>query len=594
MDVEMLEAAKAEIRRGLELAHSAVANANLATGKQQAQEAANVELRATIARLEEENAKLRGGAAPAKAEPPASLVRVGGPGAEGYDVPCAAEEGVDLAKCVGAAKFKAWAAGIGSQFLVKRIDFQSLDMFGPRNVGFIKLIADCVHRDTGHFMPGIVVIRGHSVAMLMEITAKETGERFSLMTVQARVPTPDPESLELPAGMLDDGEFKGTAAKEIEEETGMTVSQESLIELTSADQRIYLSPGGLDEGMKFYLHRQTMPLAEIRKLEGRCTGVLDEGEQISLKVLPIAHLRGVYDCKTLVALSLYETFLATHGEKPVSWDAEQCPSYEPKAWDTAARPAADTSASDTSVSIGEDLVKGGYACKDILPCSGDPGVDVKACLGAKPFKEWLANVQPQFDIRKINFQSVDMFGPKVGFVKFETTCVHRATKAFIPGIVFMRGHSVGILMELIAAESGKRYTVLTVQARLPIPDYGSLEIPAGMVDCDGGFVGNAAKELKEETGIEVNGDELVELTGRNAVIKMSPGISDEGIKLYLFRKVLPDAKIAELHEKCTGVAEEGETISLKVLPFDELMASVVDAKSIAALALYNGMPKSKI
>ena len=46
-----------------------------------------------------------------------------------------------------------------------------------------------------------------------------------------------------------------------------------------------------------------------------------------------------------------------------------------------------------------------------------------------------------------------------------------------------------------------------------------------------------AKELKEETGIEVNGDELVELTGRNAVIKMSPGISDEGIKLYLFRKV---------------------------------------------------------
>ena len=44
----------------------------------------------------------------------------------------------------------------------------------------------------------------------------------------------------------------------------------------------------------------------------------------------------------------------------------------------------------------------------------------------------------------------------------------------------------------------------------------------------------------------------------------------------------------------TGVAEEVETISLKVLPFDELMASVVDAKSIAALALYNGMPKSKI
>ena len=198
-------------------------------------------------------------------------VRIGGEGEgeDGYDVPCEGAKGLtadQLEKCKGAVKFKEWAGSVGPEFLVKKVTFQSLDMFGPTNVGFIKMKVDCVDRATKKFINGIVVIRGHSVAVLIELTAKETGDRYAVMTVQARLPTPEDRSLEVPAGMMDGrGEFVGAAAKELKEETGIVVSQENLIELTEGTQRIFLSPGGLDEGMKFYLYRRTMLLRDIQQ-----------------------------------------------------------------------------------------------------------------------------------------------------------------------------------------------------------------------------------------------------------------------------------------------------------------------------------------
>jgi ADP-sugar diphosphatase len=49
---------------------------------------------------------------------------------------------------------------------------------------------------------------------------KEKGDRV-LFTLQPRVPVPSAQLPELPAGMLDgSGSFSGTAAQEIEEETG--------------------------------------------------------------------------------------------------------------------------------------------------------------------------------------------------------------------------------------------------------------------------------------------------------------------------------------------------------------------------------------
>lgn len=123
--------------------------------------------------------------------------------------------------------------------------------------------------------------------------------------------------------MLDDsGTFAGAAAKEIEEETGLLVEEGDLIDMTAlampADQEsesgenlqqaIYPSPGGSDEFIPLFLCQKRMPQKEIEKLQGKLTGLRDEGERITLKVVPLKDLWkvGARDGKTLAAWALYQ------------------------------------------------------------------------------------------------------------------------------------------------------------------------------------------------------------------------------------------------------------------------------------------------
>ena len=120
----------------------------------------------------------------------------------------------------------------------------------------------------------------------------------------------------------------------------------------------------------------------------------------------------------------------------------------------------------------------------------------------KAFKDWIAGLDKEFIIKSILVQSVDMFGPRVGFLKFKAEVSDKEGNV-VPSIVFMRGAAVAILFVLRCDEDGEFYTLLTVQARFPTGKYSFPDIPAGMVDGNGDFVGVAAKEMKEETGFEV-------------------------------------------------------------------------------------------
>lgn len=55
-----------------------------------------------------------------------------------------------------------------------------------------------------------------------------------------------------------------------------------------------------------------------------------------------------------------------------------------------------------------------------------------------------------------------------------------------------------------------------------------LEVPAGMIDENGNFIGVAAKELQEETGIIVKEENLNFLGS----FYSSPGGSDEEVLMY--------------------------------------------------------------
>lgn len=146
------------------------------------------------------------------------------------------------------------------------------------------------------------------------------------MTVQPRIPAGTLKFAEIPAGMLDNsGTFAGGAAKEIHEETGLSIPQDELIDMTALasaslsedspsheedylQKAVYPSPGGSDEFIPVFLCQKRMPRKEIEAMQGRLTGNRNEREKITLKIVRLEDLwkEGLRDGKTLAAWALYE------------------------------------------------------------------------------------------------------------------------------------------------------------------------------------------------------------------------------------------------------------------------------------------------
>jgi ADP-sugar diphosphatase len=157
-----------------------------------------------------------------------------------------------------------------------------------------------------------------------------------------------------------------------------------------------------------------------------------------------------------------------------------------------------------------------------------------------------------YELHRIEVQSVDWFGrSKIGFVKLKSFIRSpKPNSQPLPGIAFLRGGSVAVLMILRPSDSlDERWVVMTQQPRVPAGSLSFFEIPAGMLDGSNNLQLSAAKEIKEETGLTMQGAELINLTElalRNSNIEEpnlksamypSPGGSDEFIVIFLWEKV---------------------------------------------------------
>ncbi|KAJ3275032.1 hypothetical protein HDV01_001538 [Terramyces sp. JEL0728] len=191
----------------------------------------------------------------------------------------------------------------------------------------------------------------------------------------------------------------------------------------------------------------------------------------------------------------------------------------------------------------------------------------------------------QIKINQIVIQDMDFFGPRIGFIKFKVDMAWLDGTP-LPGIVFCRGDAVAILVILKSPDMEK--VVMVQQPRVPIGSMGFLELPAGMLDDSNSFVGTAAQELKEETGLAIEHDELFHLN----TLAPSPGGCDEYLGLYYVEKHMETKEILELEGKICGLREHGERISLKLVDFDELYSST-SMPVLAAAALYNKL-KNKL
>jgi len=128
--------------------------------------------------------------------------------------------------------------------------------------------------------------------------------------------------------MLDDsGTFSGGAAKEIQEETGLSIPESELINLTALalspspssvdnntdsgeklQEGVYPSPGGCDEFVPIFLWQKRVPRGQLKEWQGKLTGLREEGEKITLMLCLLEKVwrTGGRDAKVLAGWALYE------------------------------------------------------------------------------------------------------------------------------------------------------------------------------------------------------------------------------------------------------------------------------------------------
>jgi ADP-sugar diphosphatase len=113
--------------------------------------------------------------------------------------------------------------------------------------------------------------------------------------------------IEIPAGMMDGkGNFAGTAAKEMAEETGLVMNEHDLIDI-SPNGKLCPSIGGCDEKIKFYAFIKDVTPEFLHELDGKTTGNIEENEIIQLKLIKYENLHTECDdMKAMTAMLLLE------------------------------------------------------------------------------------------------------------------------------------------------------------------------------------------------------------------------------------------------------------------------------------------------
>ncbi|KAG9395600.1 Nudix hydrolase domain [Carpediemonas membranifera] len=216
-------------------------------------------------------------------------------------------------------------------------------------------------------------------------------------------------------------------------------------------------------------------------------------------------------------------------------------------------------------------------------------IDIDACKQFVPFKVWYERIEadPNLVVKEIIFNSVSYFGAKkrIGFVKLTTKTYHKDTNHTVPGIVFLRGDAVCILVVLHCA--GKKYALLTSQPRVPVGESEFLEIPAGMTDGSCNVKGKAIDEMEEETGFKITCESIFDMGAEvfpDGMFYPSVGACDEGLAVYLHEREISPEAMAELEGKLTGESIH-EHIKLVVRPLEDII-TLPDSKSVVAYALY--------
>jgi ADP-sugar diphosphatase len=204
-----------------------------------------------------------------------------------------------------------WLGRIQLKYNVSEVLIQSVDFKGGDVPLFIKLNATATTL-AGDRALGICLLRGNAVAILPVLRCE--GQNYLLLIRQSRFPVADDSLLEIPAGMLDlESNPKAVAVKEMFEETGFEITEDELWDLNVAKNKgdtpkpMWASSGLLDEAVYLYAMEREVNPSELKELDNRRHGVIEEGEIIFTQVIAEEDLlHSTQDAKTLLAYLLWK------------------------------------------------------------------------------------------------------------------------------------------------------------------------------------------------------------------------------------------------------------------------------------------------
>jgi len=136
----------------------------------------------------------------------------------------------------------------------------------------------------GYKIPPICFLKGEVLCVLICLIDEVTHEKYLLLVKQRRI-CDGSMTYEHPAGMLDsESDAYKVAAKEVEEETGIKVQREDLVQLL--DFPAFPSSGTSDEAMYYFYCEIVLPKDKIMGFNDRFMGEASEHERIITEVLP--------------------------------------------------------------------------------------------------------------------------------------------------------------------------------------------------------------------------------------------------------------------------------------------------------------------
>ncbi len=137
----------------------------------------------------------------------------------------------------------------------------------------------------GDKIPPALFLKGQAVSMMVCLIDKDTRQKFVVLVKQRRI-ADGSQTYEHPAGMVDASDLPDeVAARELEEEIGLTVTAAELTKLNS--QVWHPSTGTSDEGMHFFYIEKEMSRDDIMSFHLKNMGNQAEFERITSVVATI-------------------------------------------------------------------------------------------------------------------------------------------------------------------------------------------------------------------------------------------------------------------------------------------------------------------